>query len=1851
MQLRLPVLSAWLWLLLFSTPSSGLAATASAGSQHTVVVKSDGTVWSWGGNGNGQLGDGSTATRKVPTQVPGLIGVVAVAAGGFHTLALTSGGAVWAWGANGEGQLGDGSTTQRLSPISIGLTSIVAIAAGDGHSVALGSDGAIWIWGRNSSGQLGDSTTTRRLVPQLVSGLSASAIGAGYSHTLAVKTDGSVWSWGGNQCGQLGDGTRTQRTAPVQVNGVSGATAVAAGHVHSLILVSGGSIYATGDNTYGQLGDSTWGVQRLSPVLVSGLSSATAVTVNYYQSGAILADGTARTWGYNGSGALGDGTTTNRVTAVQPIGLSGLAAFSFGYFNGVAVTTSGVVFTWGGNSSAQLGDGTTTGRTVPEAISEAGFNWLVSTPAFSVAGGTYYAPQTVLVTNATTDASIYYTLTGDDPTEFDIPIASGMSVVVDRSATLKARAFKTGSPPSRVAAGTYALVVTTPTVTPSGGTFTTPQTVSMSATPPDATIRYTTTGENPTEASPIYTGPINVPTTTTIRVAAFKTGWTASSVRIAGFAMNFGTLAAPAMSVGTGTYNGPVTVTLTSATPGAAIRYTTNGTTPQTYSPLYTERLAVDSTTTLNARAFHVDYTVSPSAVATFTMVVADPTFTPGAGTYLPGQPITVASVTPGATITYTLDDTTPVETGPVIASGAALTVGGYTLKARAWKTGYSPSTIATASYGVTEETITPLVAAGEEHSLAVRGDGVAWAWGANGSSRLGDGTTTARFLPVIVSGLTGVKALSGGRGHSLALQLDGRVTAWGAYVYGQLGDGTSTWRNLPVLVSGLTAVTAVAAGQDHSVAVRQDGTVWTWGLNNNGQLGDGTTTNRSTPVQVAPVSGIVAIAAGSDHTLALAGDGTVWAWGANGSNQLGDGTTTTRLQPVRVPGLTNVVAIGAAGARSLAVTSDGAAWQWGVVATGFRASPELIAGLSGVTQVAAGYWHSMALTGDGTVWCWGANASGQLGDGTLTDRASPAPALSVSNIVSIAAGSAHSLALAADGTVYSWGRNFSGQLGDGLTTNRSIPAAISGAAMHWTLAPPALSLSTGLYYASQTTIVTHTDPNAVLHYTANGADPTAADPVVASGGAVAVDRSLTLKVRASKPGSVTSPVASAAYELKVIQPTLAPSSGAYAGPQEVLASTTTPGASIRVTVDGTEPSAASAPAAGAITVSETGTLKARAWKDGWTPSDTAYASYWITAGTVATPTIASGPATTGTALVTLHCSTDDATLRYTRDGTDPTMTSPVYRYPFLVTGTSTIKVRAYRPGFTASAIASVSLALDDPNVVPTPTIRPAGGQFAAGAMVTAQSSGEATIRYTTDGRDPAETDPVLAGPVIVDRSLVLKVRAWQAGVPPSAVGRADFVITGALAAGRGHFLALGGDRRLWAWGDNSAGQIGNGTTALQLAPVVVLSDVVALAAAEDHSFAVKADGTVWAWGRNPYGQLGDGTQTTHYTPFQVMGLPPATAVATGARHTLALAADGTVWAWGTNQAGQLGDATTTARFIPASIPHLSGVVAIAAGDSFSLAIGSDGARGGVVWSWGLNAAGQLGDAAQANRLVPVRAVGVPPVTDLQAGGDWALALATDATVWSWGANTYGQLGDGSKALCAMPRRVEPLRGIRGIAAGRWHALVSDGRHGLLSWGNTGEHLGLPSEFYTSAAVPQAVRDVHVPFPAALAAGVSRSILARSDGSVWAFGSGPLGDGTTSASGSPVSASGLVVVDNAWLAADTDGDGLTTWEEWLLGTDPLDVDSNGNGVPDGVEPVEQGAGANADTDGDGVPDVLEHERGTDPYSPDSDQDGVGDALDAFPLDPSRSQGLVVDPTDLTPPVITLTSPGNVRRIR
>jgi alpha-tubulin suppressor-like RCC1 family protein len=339
-----------------------------AGISHTCVANDDGTVWCWGDNASGQLGDGTMQARSVPMPVPGVADAIQVAANGTHTCALTSAGTVWCWGANSNGQLGDGTLVAHASAALVpAISGAQEILTGVTHTCARLASGAIACWGSNGNGELGDGTTMDRPTPVMVSGLSdAVQIGGEGCHTCARRSSGTASCWGCNYYGELGNGaTSPQQPTQVPVMGISNPTTLFVGRYHTCAIVAG-AVWCWGINDGGQLGDNNTSIQRTLPAQVAGLAGVVMLSGTHRATCARTPDGMLWCWGYDINGQLADGGTSNLVVPTA-IGIAGtdVTDVAGGLGHACMWHANGAVWCAGLNTSGQLGDGTMTSSVTP----------------------------------------------------------------------------------------------------------------------------------------------------------------------------------------------------------------------------------------------------------------------------------------------------------------------------------------------------------------------------------------------------------------------------------------------------------------------------------------------------------------------------------------------------------------------------------------------------------------------------------------------------------------------------------------------------------------------------------------------------------------------------------------------------------------------------------------------------------------------------------------------------------------------------------------------------------------------------------------------------------------------------------------------------------------------------------------------------------------------------------------------------------------------------------------------------------------------------------------------------------------------------------------------------------------------------------------------------------------------------------------------------------------------------------------------------------------------------------------------------------------------------------------------
>lgn len=322
------------------------------------------TVFATGENSNGQLGQGDTTDRDELDNVV-LANIRRADAGNNHSGAINSDGDLYMWGLNTSYQLGDGTVTQRDSPVQIGTNTWEIISCGNTHSAGIDTDGFLWTWGSGANGKLGNGATTDETTPYKVGTNTWRWVSCGSGHTLAIRSDGTLWACGDNSNGQLGDGTTTQRTSLVQI-GIDFWYKVDAGNLHSIGITAKGELYTWGDGSFGKLGLGTDTSDKTSPFLATdipcldcgaGHSHSIALSVYRY----------VLTTGLNANGQLGNGTTTSQY-AFNRTGDTNTLFVAAGSYHSLLIKPSGLSdglnrpYATGFNGSGQLGTGDTTQR-------------------------------------------------------------------------------------------------------------------------------------------------------------------------------------------------------------------------------------------------------------------------------------------------------------------------------------------------------------------------------------------------------------------------------------------------------------------------------------------------------------------------------------------------------------------------------------------------------------------------------------------------------------------------------------------------------------------------------------------------------------------------------------------------------------------------------------------------------------------------------------------------------------------------------------------------------------------------------------------------------------------------------------------------------------------------------------------------------------------------------------------------------------------------------------------------------------------------------------------------------------------------------------------------------------------------------------------------------------------------------------------------------------------------------------------------------------------------------------------------------------------------------------------------
>jgi RHS repeat-associated protein len=1098
-------------------PRSGPVAVASitdavqvtAGTNFACARRRGGSVLCWGSDGQYSLGDGpGVQTSLAPVPVAGLADAVDISAGNATGCARRLGGAVMCWGLNTTGQIGDGTTTVRPAPVPVpGLTAI-GIAVGFTHACALDLAGAVRCWGSNLEKQLSNGQFVDTSAAHAVVGLNdATSIDSDSFHTCALRASGQVACWGLNNDGELGDGSRVNRATAVPVQGLTSVTGTAAGFNHSCASLASGSAVCWGSNLNQILGDGT-SIDRPTPVAVLGLSNvlqlntgksnACAVTqsgqvacwggnppalqtiagvsgatkvTSFLHWCAILSNGHLSCWGANGSGQLGDGTTTSRTTPAEVSGLTQVVAVDAGESHTCAVRQNGEVWCWG--------NALPSGAAVPS---------LVPAQVAGISGATDITAGGLFSCAVRNDGSVWcwgnnalgQLGQGSRGSQSLIPLA-----VAGVQGAVQVAAGNTHAC-ARLASGQVACWGNNPDGEVGEGTF---------------NSSYVPTAVIPSLAptSRCGNGVIEVGEAcddgNTDNADACRNdcslGCTTSQLCAAGMGPCTVNSCAAGLSCGYGMGDrfGKTSNDDVCWDPHAGGTLGNTDTVipdPSEYAKWDAIAVASDTACGLRQGALYCWGTSSSGALGT------------GPTTATALRPVRVGTATDWSQLSAGANHVCGIRTGQLYCWGANSD----------GQLGFSGlSQGAPVRVGAANDW--SMVSAGSNHTCGIRNGGELYCWGRNAMGEQGDGTLNATSTPKRVGTANDWSSVGAGRYNTCAIRA-GELWCWGQNTDAELGVGNRTNQLTPTRVGSgsdwqrispsehltcgirngllqcatigainftqvgtLSHWQEVAVGYNYACGI-ESGSLYCWGL------GD-VATPALNPPRVGTSNEWTAVDTEFSFSTFVCGirSGLRYCWGINSGGALGNGTTVDSvgpalddppLDPSIIVHLTpdsisdglrawDAVATGTSHACGL---DSGALYCWGKTASGaLGTGTQVETRLRRVRVGAAADWAALAAGADytcgirnGQLWCWGANGSGQLG-------ISGSPAVPTLVDVShdwrqISAGGEHTCAIYAGGGLYCWGRNSQGELGNGNQISTATVTLIASGGWTWVSAGPA---------------------------------------------------------------------------------------------------------------------------------------------------------------------------------------------------------------------------------------------------------------------------------------------------------------------------------------------------------------------------------------------------------------------------------------------------------------------------------------------------------------------------------------------------------------------------------------------------------------------------------------------------------------------------------------------------------------------------------------------------------------------------------------------------------------------------
>ena len=1660
---------------------------------NTIILKENGTVWATGRNDYGQLGLGDTSNRNIAEQVKidedtYLENVVKIDVTDDTTIALTKNGEVYTWGRNTNAELGVGDSTYRSYATRVKgvdgngyLENIIDVANSETNSYAIDKQGNLYGWGYGNYYEIDSTTTTRKYPVKMQDYSNVVSVSAGDCVVMIMQSNAEVFARGFNGKGALGTGkTEGSLTETIIGNDIN---SISIGNDSAIIIKEDGTVWASGKNDYGQLG--LGDTANKSVYTQVKLEDGTELKAKYAEANSSVStilgkDGKAYIAGYNGYGQLSDGTTTTSKyfkpmlnengTEVTDAMLIKIGEMSNSDINTAIVRKDGTVWASGDNTNGQLGN---SGNTSTKYLAKMGDGFL-NYPEKTITVGIDESKKiNPLLFNIQDDMNVFTdstTKVGELTYEIeDASIAELTSLGMITGKTQGRTKIKVTDTSTKRTTYIWVKVGTESNIQISLGYR---HTVALKQ---DGTVwswGNNSYGQLGLENTTSYTEPQQV-TGIQEKIIDVKAGY----------------------------YHN--------------IALTENG---EVYTWGYNGYGQLGNGTSENS--------TTPVKVTVLKNVAKIDAY----------KYMTIISTQNGEVYAWGRGyGKTPVKLN---FTRKIIDVAGNIVLAENRK---AYNLTETASYG--KDLIK--ISAGESHYLGLTSDGEVYAWGGNGYGQLGDGTNTSTYTeptkvvtPDGKSKISNIVDISSGNMYSIITDKDGKVYTFGDY--GSYKTANTVRTNKPVEIQDLDKIEMVSASEGgHTAIVDWDGNVYTVGLNDNGQLGLKDTTTRSKFEKVGeldiscnPARITLTVGESKDISLALSSSFNLK------TDKQASGEVSKIIENETIASLAgNTVTGNTIGKTMLNATYEGVIGTLNTQVQKFSKNIELeVLPKDGkvTPKVEAGNGFTIELKADGTVWSHGQNTYGQLGLGNTTDYNEPQKVSIVKETIKnqdgtktniedtikdISVGNYQVLALSETGKVYAWGYGEKGQLGNGSRYNKSEAVVVTdiyqkplkdmvkveaGENVSFAITSKGKVYAWGNGYSTRAQL---------LDLPANAIDITSKYVVTGDGKVyniatkeelpivgkiVEIDEGtnhtvmLTNDGKAYAIGDNTYGQLSNGNNVPSENTPVAvrkDSDNIFTGIKEIKAGDKT---TIIVTTDG------KLYACGMNDNNELG-IENKEILDVNTPQE----------NTNITNVISANIGTNHVVAIKEDGEVD--AFGYGKNGELGNRTNKNSITPVMVgneiirTNTNNVAlkvdqeiiVEGYVDYFNIfnNDIKNINYTSKDTSIVILKDIQ-------EGNTISTTLNENNKFEIKLFGKKTGTTI-VTANQENTDNIGVIQVE-----VVPETENK--ITISPNVITNGSHTISLRTDGKVFTWGDNTYGQLGDGTTKTKDEPVEVTfpkeTIITQVAAGENHNVALDSNGNVWTWGRNNYYQLGN-RKDTQYTPYKVNGLPKVIKIAAGNNNTMVITETNELYVWGLNAYGDLGLGTYTNKVMPTKVKGMKDIIDISGGKSHFIALN----RAGEVYVTGSNLYGQLGNGnIEIGKVNEFQKVEIKEkVGTINAGDISNIVITIDGYVYTWGGNTYATLGTADKENKNVPTKLKDIQNIRQAETGKTHTILRDGNNNVYVTGtNSNGQLGLETTeskttFEQNSLIENVIR---------ISAGNTYTTFLKEDGLVWACGDYNHGD-------------------------------------------------------------------------------------------------------------------------------------------